>query len=70
MKVKDLSREELRTLVKDAVEDALVGLFGDPDYGLELRPEVIDRLQHSLKQVKGEERIPAEEVAKRVGVNW
>lgn len=63
MKVKDLSREELKALVQDAVEEALVELLGDPDYGLELRKEVQERLQHSLKRQGEEQRIPAEEVA-------
>ena len=70
MKVKDLSRDELKALIQDAVEKALVELLGDPDYGLELRKEVQERLQHSLKQRGKGPRIPAEEVAKRVGANW
>ena len=70
MKVKDLSREELKALIQDAVEEALVELFGDPDHGLELRKEVQERLQRSLKRLEEEQGIPAEEVAKRVGANW
>jgi len=69
-KVKDLSREELKALIQDAVEEALADLVGDPDQGLELRTKVQDRLQHSLKHFEEEQRIPAEELAKRIGVNW
>ena len=46
-------------------------LLGDPDEGLELRPEVRERLQRSLERVRqGESGIPAEEVAKRAGLVW
>jgi hypothetical protein len=70
MKVKDLSRDELKALIQNAVEEALMELLGDPDYGLELRKEVRERLQRSLKQQGEGPRIPAEEVAKRVGASW
>ncbi len=66
MKVKDLSRDELKALIQDAVEKALVELLGDPDYGLELRKDVQERLQHSLKQQGEGPRISAEEVASGV----
>ena len=61
-KVKDLSREELKALIQDAVEEALTGLVGDPDRGLELRAKVQERLQYSLKHFEEEQRIPAGEV--------
>ena len=69
-KVKDLSREELKALIQDAVEEALADLVRDPDQGLELRTKVQDRLQHSLKHFEEEQRIPVEELAKRIGVSW
>ena len=69
MKLGSLSREELKALIKEAVEEALVELLGDPDEGLELRPEVRGCLQRSLERVRqGESGIPAEEVAKRAGL--
>ena len=40
MKVKDLSVEQLRSLVQEAVEEKLKEMLGDPDVGLELREEV------------------------------
>ena len=71
MKVKDLSSEELKALVWEAVEEALIELLGDPDQGLELREEIQERLKRSLERLKREERgIPAEEAAKRAGLNW
>lgn len=71
MKVKDLSSEELKALIREAVEEALFELLGDPDQGLELREEVKERLKRSLERIQqGGRGIPAEEVAKRAGLNW
>lgn len=71
MKVKDLSSEELKTLVQEAVEEALLELLGDPDQGLELREEVKERLKRSLERVRqGERGIATEEAAKRAGLSW
>ena len=43
----------------------------DPDEGLELREEVIEELEASIKAVEaGEPTIPAEEVARRLGLDW
>ncbi len=62
MKVADLTVEELRALIKEAVQEELRWLLGDPDKGLELRHEFEERLQASLAST---ERIPYEEVKKR-----
>jgi hypothetical protein len=42
-KVSDMTAGELRELIQDAV-----GSMIDPDYGLELRPEIERELQDSL----------------------
>jgi len=55
-KVSDMTVKELKILIKDTVQELI-----DPDYGLELRPEVEEALRRS---VKSRERIPAEKVAK------
>ena len=69
MKVKDLSSVELKALIQEAVEKALLDLLGDPDQGLKLREGIQERLKHSLKRVqKGERGIPAEEAAWDAGV--
>lgn len=71
MRVKDLSLEELKALIQEAVEEALLELFGDPDQGLELRQQVQERLELSLERIqRGEQGIPAEEAAKRAGLSW
>ena len=44
----------------------------NPDEGLELRPEVAERLERSVAEVEAgtAELIPIEEVAKELGLKW
>jgi hypothetical protein len=65
MKVTDLSKKELRTLVGEVVEEKLRALF-DPDYGLELRDDFAARLETSISSKR---RIPFEEVKKRLNLS-
>ena len=68
---KDLSKEELKSLIRETIEEVLFELFGDPDEGLELRPEVRERLKRSLERVqRGERGLSAEEAAEKAGLNW
>ena len=58
---------ELRALVEDIVREQLIDLLGDPDEGLELRPEVRERLLAQQERVRqGERGIPLEEVVSRL----
>ena len=66
MKVADLTVEELRALIKEAVQEELREILADPDKGLELRPEFVERLQNSLAST---ERIPFDEVKKRLDLH-
>ncbi len=60
MKVKELSVEQLKTLIQEAVEEKLQEVLGDPDQGLELRGDIKERLRRSLATVEsGEEGIPS-----------
>ena len=61
-KISDMTVRELKKLIKDTVLEVI-----DPDYGLELRPEVEKELQESMKS---KERIPVEDVAKELGLKW
>jgi len=71
MRVEGLSKEELKKLFREAIEEALLELFGDPDEGLQLRPEIQERLKRSLERIsQGEKGISAGDVAKRVGLVW
>jgi signal recognition particle GTPase len=71
MKVKELTVEQFKDLVQEAVEEKLEEIIGDPDLGLELREEIKERLRSSLAaRQRGEKGIPMDEVARRAGLNW
>jgi len=53
---------ELKTIIKDTIHEVI-----DPDYGLELKPEVEKALNKSLKSKK---RTSVEKVAKDLGLKW
>ncbi len=60
-------REELEGWIEHIVDQRLVELFGDPDEGLELREELVERLRKQQKQVAaGERGQPMEEVFKEL----
>ena len=70
MKIKELTVEEFKDLVQDAIEEKLQELIADPDAGLELREEFKERLRASLAaRQPGEKGIPTDEVARRVGLD-
>ena len=60
-KVKDLTIEDLEFLI----EQKVLEILGDPDSGLELKPEFKRELERRLKTPS--RRIPHEEVVKIVG---
>jgi hypothetical protein len=71
MQVKDMTVDELKALIRETVEEVLEEFLGDPDRGLKLKQEVRQQLIESKKRTEaGIRGIPAEEVAKRLGLNW
>ena len=69
MKVSELSVEQLKALIQQAVEEKLQEILGDPDYGLEIKEEIKERLKHSLAAVeRGEEGISLEQVSREIGL--
>lgn len=69
MRVSDLTIEELRDLIYEAVETKLRETLGDPDWNLELRDDVVARLEESMAAVeKGESGISLNEIANRYGI--
>jgi len=69
--VRDLTVEELKMVVHEAVQESLLELLEDPDAGLELREEIAERLRHSLEaQRQGVKGIPAEQIAAELGLEW
>jgi hypothetical protein len=63
-KVADLSKEEFKALLSEVIEEKFRKLF-DPDYGLEMREEFLQRLEVS---VASKERVPFEDVKRRLGL--
>ncbi len=57
-----MTGKELKALIRDTVLELI-----DPDYGLELRPDVEEELNESMKSTR---RISAEEVASELGIEW
>ena len=66
MKVKELSVEQLKAVIQETVEEKLYEILGDPDEGLELREEVVQRLKAHKASRKA--RIPMETVARKHGL--
>lgn len=62
MKVADLTKEEFKMLIGEVIEEKLRKLL-DPDFGLELREDFIEKLESSIAS---KERIPFEEVKARL----
>ncbi len=69
--ISDLTVEELRTIIQEAVRQSLQEILSDPDLGAELRPEVVNRLRRSLSKSWDEDNTAtAEDVAQRLGLKW
>lgn len=69
--VKDLTIEELKTIIGEVVEEKLHELLTDPDAGLALRPEVQERLVKDLGEPQQEgENIAVADLARRRGLEW
>ncbi len=65
--IKELSLEELKAFIDEAVDRKLEELLSDSDMGLEIKPEVIRRIRKSRRY---KTTTSAEEVAKRLGLKW
>lgn len=71
MQIKDLTTDELKALIRDTISETLQELLDDPDLGKELKEEVKQRLNRSLKQTEaGDRGLSVEEVAKKMGLTW
>ncbi|HBQ28176.1 hypothetical protein HY02_08100 [Peptococcaceae bacterium SCADC1_2_3] len=62
-KVADTTLGELKELIREVILETI-----DPDYGLELREEVVEALRESLKEKKRGEGMPLEEARNRLGL--
>ncbi|MBI3007507.1 MAG: hypothetical protein HYY53_04310 [candidate division NC10 bacterium] len=69
--VGEMTVRELEGVVKKVVEEKLYELLGDPDQGLDLRESVKKRLRRSLREErKAKAGVPAQQVAKHLGLRW
>ena len=62
-KVGDMTIGELQDLIRKTIHEML-----DPDYGLELRPEMEEELKESMKQKERSDGIFLEEAKKQLGI--
>jgi hypothetical protein len=68
--VSQMTKEELRMLIDEAIEQKFLELFGDPDEGLELRDEVREFLIRQREIIaRGEMGRSLNEVAKELGID-
>jgi len=68
-KVSDLTIDELRTIIRETVQQTVVEMLADPDEGLALRSGVQKSLRDSIRSVQeGTPTYSAEEVAKKLGL--
>ena len=64
--IKDLTLEELKSVIGEVVEEKLREMLTDPDAGLSLRPEIRERLLKDLQEPQQDGRnISAAELARR-----
>ena len=69
--VKDHAVEELNAVIGEVVGKKLRDLLTDPDAGLQLRPEVVERLREDLRSRPSEgENVSAAGRARRRGLEW
>jgi hypothetical protein len=66
-KVKELSLEELKIFIDETVDSRLEERLGDPDVGLDVKPEIITAIRKSRKS---KTTISMEDAAKHLGLNW
>jgi len=71
MQVKDLTVEELKQLIQETLTETLEVMLSDPDQGQEIKPTVKQELVKSLQRTQaGDRGIAADEVAKKLGLDW
>lgn len=69
--IADLTLDEFKGLIKEAVSQTLLELLGDPDERLELREEIITRLQNSSANLPSKSTLTsAQEMAGNLELKW
>ncbi len=69
--INQITVPQLKALIESAVESKMLEMFGDPDKGLELKPQVKAKLRRSMAAVRrGERGIPVRDLAEELGLKW
>jgi hypothetical protein len=67
--VGQMSKDELKDMIADTIEQKLLELLGDPDEELEIRKSVRERLFRQKKTVAaGKRGEPFDDVVRRLGL--
>ena len=66
LKLDKETMDQLVALIDERVQQKLEELLGDPDEGLEVKEEIIEKL--NAQRVSRKKRIPMAEIAKEYGV--
>ena len=67
----DMTADELRAIIREAVTEAMYDFAEDTDEGLELREDFALKLEASIKAVEGgQPTISAEDFARKHGLSW
>jgi len=65
--IAQLTKDEIKELIEETVEQKLIELLGDPDEGLELRKSLRERLLRQRKNVlSGKRGVPIEDAIKKL----
>lgn len=68
-KVADLTVDELKSLIQEAVMQTITDILQDPDEGLELREDITNKLRRSLAAAQtGTQGTPMATIAARLGL--
>jgi len=67
--ISQITKEQLRELIEDIVEQKILELLGDPDEGLLIKEETIERLKKQKIETKvGNRGRPFDEVIKELAL--
>jgi hypothetical protein len=71
-RVSDLSIDELKSIIREVVEQTITDLFVDPDEGLELRQDIQISLRKSIESIRSGEKstVSVQQVAENLDLEW
>ncbi|BCB95568.1 hypothetical protein JZK55_04900 [Dissulfurispira thermophila] len=67
--ITQMSKEELKELIGSVVEQKMLELIGDPDEGLSIREDLLERLKRQKEQVaRGRRSKSLDSIVKELGL--